>query len=38
MGIHRGICKTCSNKHFLNDNGECFWCYEKILIKDKQEG
>ena len=27
--IHRGICKTCHKRKFLNIKNECFFCWDK---------
>jgi len=29
MKIHRGICKICNKKRFVNSKNECFWCWDK---------
>lgn len=26
---HKGICKTCQKKKRVNNDEQCFWCWDK---------
>ena len=27
--IHKGTCKTCGKRRLVNNENECFWCWDK---------
>jgi len=34
---NKGCCRICGKTHFLDDDGVCFWCWDKIDNENMEE-